>query len=388
MRASSLPRQTHQANSQPIATYKGVKTLFAASRTHCYQILAKRLDFQYSTFIFSLQSILLPVFDILFTQQHIIKMQSSIVLLACWLLSVELVLAKSSLKLDDNDFIRRLHTTGGKPHPGSRSRRSLVERERASTSDNAETSYQDRPTSSDGLLAALSSGISLDLGYTSAPVSSLVPVSSSPPVSFQTPPPSEPQAATASLASVQPAALPVSSTPTFDKTHTKSEINRVLIQSEAQLKMPATLIQANVTQVTKENAAQIGSQIATNLKDILAHLKVSLTNVQLCGTDAKPLSADKGINLSDVSWSAFQVVLTLKPVFQSVSGLYKPYPVIKNSCSDNMLSISTALASLIGACGEQINLFDTRFFPLVTPQLEEFTSLDDNFVAFVGSFTS
>jgi hypothetical protein len=36
---------------------------------------------------------------------------------------------------------------------------------------------------------------------------------------------------------------------------------------------------------------------------------------------------------SDVSWSAFQVVLTLKAVFESITCLYKPFPVIKTLCS-------------------------------------------------------
>lgn len=314
-------------------------------------------------------------------------MQSSIVLLACWVLSNELVLAKSSFKLDDHNLNRRL--PNGKPHIGSRTRRSLVEREYAPTSDYAsasvETSYQARPTSSDSY-AAVSSAIGFDAGYTSAPVKSAAPA---PAESLSFVPQAAPTSVAATaVASGQPAPLPLPSAPSCDKTHTKSEVNRLLIQSEAQLKVSADSAQALVKQVTKDNAQEAGSQIATDLKAILAVLKLSLSNVQLCGSDAKPLSTDKGIALSDVSWSAFQVVLTLKGVFQSVSGLYKPFPVIKTLCSDSLLAISTALASLIGACGEQINLFDTRFFPLVTPQLEEFTGLDDNFVSFVGSFTS
>lgn len=56
--------------------------------------------------------------------------------------------------------------------------------------------------------------------------------------------------------------------------------------------------------------------------------------------------------------------------------------------TDVLVAISTALAGLIGACGEQINLFDTQFFPLVTPQIEELTDLDDDFVSFIGDFIS
>ncbi|KAH9445502.1 hypothetical protein MJO28_012655 [Puccinia striiformis f. sp. tritici] len=264
-------------------------------------------------------------------------MQSSIVVLACWILSLRLALAKPSIELDDNNLARRSHSAGSS-RSGS-SRRSLEARQYASSSEYASMAF----------------------------VASTAPIA---------------------VASAKPATVPLPPTPTCDKAHTKAEINRVLIQCEAKLKLSADPIQTLVKQVTKDNTKQLGAQMVTNLQTILAQLRSDLGNVQVCGSDAKPLSPDKGIALSDASWSAFQVVLTLKAVFESITGLYKPFPVIRDMCSDYLLTISTALASLIGACGEQMNLFDTRFFPLVTPQLEEFTGIDDNFVSFVGSFTS
>ncbi|POW00051.1 hypothetical protein PSTT_13348 [Puccinia striiformis] len=129
--------------------------------------------------------------------------------------------------------------------------------------------------------------------------------------------------------------------------------------------------------------------MVTNLQTILAQLRSDLGNVQVCGSDAKPLSPDKGIALSDASWSAFQVVLTLKAVFESITGLYKPFPVIRDMCSGELpFDDFHSTRQLDWSVWEQMNLFDTRFFPLVTPQLEEFTGIDDNFVSFVGSFTS
>lgn len=194
--------------------------------------------------------------------------------------------------------------------------------------------------------------------------------------------------AVASLA-VGPAPLPVpSAPPTCDNSNAKAEINRFLVKCEAALKRSTAPIIARASTVDASNASQLATQIAAYLKDILAQLKLSLSYVQLCGIDAKPLSNEKGVAISDVSWSAFQVVLTLKDVYHSITGLYKPFPVIKAQCSDVLVAISTALAGLIGACGEQINLFDTQFFPLVTPQIEELTDLDDDFVSFIGDFIS
>jgi len=162
----------------------------------------------------------------------------------------------------------------------------------------------------------------------------------------------------------------------------------MLIGCDAKVKNFTQPIGVYVKRISSANATQTGSHILVALNNVTAQLKSSLTDIQALGTDATPLSPDGGVTVSDISWSAFQIVLTLKTVFQSVTGLYKPFPVIKQTCGDALLTVSTALASLIGACGEQVNLFDTRFFPLVTPQLQEFKDIPDNFFSFVGSFAS
>lgn len=181
---------------------------------------------------------------------------------------------------------------------------------------------------------------------------------------------------------------PISTTPTCDATQPKFAINNLLVTYNGKLRENSDCIVTLTNQVREDNSQQIGGLIAAELQKTITALTTCLSSVQVCGTDPKPLSANKGINLSDVSWSAFQIVLTLKTVFESVSCLYKPFPAIRQTCSDILLKLSTALASLIGACGEQINLFDTRFFPLVTPQLKEFTDIDDNFSSFFGSFVA
>jgi hypothetical protein len=188
--------------------------------------------------------------------------------------------------------------------------------------------------------------------------------------SSQTPSQAPSQAiASASSYSAQSAtssAPSVPSAPTCDKTNTKSEINRMLVECECKLQTSSAPIIAYTSQVNQESAQQLASQIVLKLKDILSQLKLSLSNVQLCGMDPKPLSTNKGVALvryssiyepflnssresdsayqhrvvlsflvlqSDVSWSAFQVVLTLKAVFESITCLYKPFPVIKTLCS-------------------------------------------------------
>jgi len=288
-------------------------------------------------------------------------MQSYIVFLACGMLSLGLSFAKPPTQRDEHHMIRRLHSASATPDPSLKAR-GLTFPGGLPASGFQSFSSQ---SSSGETFGASFSGTGFEKAYNSAP--SQVPASSY---------------------AAQPAASPAPSAPTCDKSNTKSEINRLLVECEWQLQLSSNSILNYTSQVNQDNAQELGSQIVIKLKDILNQLKLSLSNVQLCGMDAKPLSTDKGVALSDVSWSAFQVVLTLKSVYEPITCLYKPFPVIKTLCSDVLLLISTALANLIGACGEQINLFDTRFFPLVTPQLEEFTGLADNFVSFVGTFAS
>jgi len=285
--------------------------------------------------------------------------RSIALLLTCWVsLSLQIVLAKSSAEADAH--LARRTPAAGRLYSGTEVRRSLLGRQFAGES------YSSAVVSLSSASSATVSGGGISESYVSAGPS--MPAVASP--------------------AVAPALPPVSSAPTCDKTNTKAEINRFLVQCEATLKKSTTPIIACVQTVNQSNVAELAPQIATHVKEILRQLKLSLSYVQLCGMDAKPLSNDQGVAISDVSWSAFQVVLTLKDIYHSISGLYKPFPVMKQQCSDTLMAISTALASLIGACGEQINLFDTRFFPLVTPQLKEFSDLADDFVSFIGDFTS
>jgi len=53
-----------------------------------------------------------------------------------------------------------------------------------------------------------------------------------------------------------------------------------------------------------------------------------------------------------------------------------------------LLKISLALSSLIGACSQQLNLFDTGFFALAGPMMKDFTNLGNNFAAFSGGFVA
>ncbi|KNZ52483.1 hypothetical protein VP01_355g4 [Puccinia sorghi] len=312
-------------------------------------------------------------------------MQPSIAfLLTCW---VPLSLQLESMKLviekhaGATSRLARRTPAAGRQHLGTEARRSISGRQ------NAAETYSSAAASSSVAAFATGYGEGMSETYITASAAS-VPKTS----------------AVASLA-VGPAPLPVpSAPPTCDNSNAKAEINRFLVKCEAALKRSTAPIIARASTVDASNASQLATQIAAYLKDILAQLKLSLSYVQLCGIDAKPLSNEKGVAISDVSWSAFQVVLTLKDVYHSITGLYKPFPVIKAQCSggynsdvnDNFLcikpnvlvAISTALAGLIGACGEQINLFDTQFFPLVTPQIEELTDLDDDFVSFIGDFIS
>jgi len=173
-----------------------------------------------------------------------------------------------------------------------------------------------------------------------------------------------------------------------NKQNVKSEINRMLIECEAKMQARAGPISLLAKGVTAANSKQIATQLGSNLEEVGVHLKSYVSSIQSCGNDPNPLSADRQIAISDVAWSAFQVVLTLKPLFKSIVGLYERFPIIKSTCADPLSKLSTALAALIGACGIQINLFDTRFFPLVAPQLKEFTNMGGDFVAFVGTFES
>ncbi|KAI9625691.1 hypothetical protein H4Q26_016230 [Puccinia striiformis f. sp. tritici PST-130] len=66
-------------------------------------------------------------------------MQSSIVVLACWILSLRLALAKPSIELDDNNLARRSHSAGSS-RSGS-SRRSLEARQYASSSEYASMAF-------------------------------------------------------------------------------------------------------------------------------------------------------------------------------------------------------------------------------------------------------
>lgn len=309
--------------------------------------------------------------------QTSINMQSSIVLLACGIFSLGLSLAKSSSQRDEHHLIHRSHSADATPD--------LSLKARGFVFSGGSFAREIQSFSQDGSSGASLGGTLVGTGFDQA---NNAPSQASSQTPSQAPSQAIASASSYSAQSATSSAPSVPSAPTCDKTNTKSEINRMLVECECKLQTSSAPIIAYTSQVNQESAQQLASQIVLKLKDILSQLKLSLSNVQLCGMDPKPLSTNKGVALSDVSWSAFQVVLTLKAVFESITCLYKPFPVIKTLCSDTLLSISTALANLIGACGEQINLFDTRFFPLVSPQLEEFTNLGDNFVSFVGTFAS
>ncbi|KAI8450275.1 hypothetical protein BY996DRAFT_4237282 [Phakopsora pachyrhizi] len=91
-------------------------------------------------------------------------------------------------------------------------------------------------------------------------------------------------------------------------------------------------------------------------------LKLTSSSITSCGMDSKPLAVDKGVDLSILANSAVGIVGTLYPVFD--------------------------LSNVIASCGEQVNLFDTKFFKEIKNYMSQFSDVTNNFNAFIGSFDS
>lgn len=319
--------------------------------------------------------------------------------IACWLVSLTLLLSTESLARQAA-YKRRSPSPTSRVHEAGGSHRQVFERQTGQPDFSASISG-DSVTFGD----PSSRGTSYNYYYSTFPVpegygaGGVASTASSP---SGTLPPQAPAAqptlpststATTSVAFQSPtAASPMASqsstVQSCDKAHTKFEINRLLIDCEAKLKNCTASILLLAHNVTVANRDQIASQLAPKIQQLGTILQSYVRSIQSCGNDRRPLSSDQGVSISDVSWSAFQVVLTLKPVFQCVTKLYQPFPAIKSICTPLFSSLSTALAAIIGACGIQINLFETRFMPLVSPQLKEFTDIGDDFASFVGSFES
>ncbi|KAG0143063.1 hypothetical protein CROQUDRAFT_96746 [Cronartium quercuum f. sp. fusiforme G11] len=168
--------------------------------------------------------------------------------------------------------------------------------------------------------------------------------------------------------------------------HPKAQIHTFLSTCKKSIDVKADLIIGLCETTNESNAESVGTQLAVNLNAILTLLQVQVANIQRCGTDPSPLKVDLSVSLSDVSYSAFQLVLSLKPVFETATELTDKFPVIDKSCGSILIKLSTELANLVGACSEQVNLFDAGFFALAGPQMKDFNSVGGRFASFSGSF--
>ncbi|KAI8443667.1 hypothetical protein BY996DRAFT_6427134 [Phakopsora pachyrhizi] len=140
---------------------------------------------------------------------------------------------------------------------------------------------------------------------------------------------------------------------TCDKGHPKAEINRYLLDCNAGIESYSAVIIANCKSINKSNAQQTGTLILDGLRGLNNVLKLTSSSITSCGMDSKPLAVDKGVDLSILANSAVGIVGTLYPVFESISKLYEPYPLIEKSCSETLTNVSTSLSNVIASCGEQ-----------------------------------
>ncbi|KAH9810206.1 hypothetical protein DFH28DRAFT_986398 [Melampsora americana] len=176
------------------------------------------------------------------------------------------------------------------------------------------------------------------------------------------------------------------SVPTCDTNHPKAQIFGFMATCNEKLSTQACTIRELCGTVTSENAQEVSVNLATELKTTLNLLQSNLNNIQKCGMDPSPQKIDSGVGITDLAWSAFQIVLNLKTIYKVVLELGVKFKVINNACEGILTNISSVLASLIGACSEQLNLFETGFFALVTPELKTFTNIGANFIGFSGTF--
>ncbi|EGF98249.1 uncharacterized protein MELLADRAFT_73632 [Melampsora larici-populina 98AG31] len=188
------------------------------------------------------------------------------------------------------------------------------------------------------------------------------------------------KARTDSYASSSPSA------PTCDTKHPKSQIFNFMKTCTDKLSTQACSVRELCETVTSENAQDVSVQLSGELNTTLNLLQSQLNNIQKCGMDPSPQTVDSGVGITDLAWSAFQIVLNLKSIYQVVLKLGGQFKVINDSCECILIKISAILANLIGACSEQLNLFETGFFALVTPELKTFTDIGANFISFSGTF--
>jgi len=176
------------------------------------------------------------------------------------------------------------------------------------------------------------------------------------------------------------------SAPICDTKHPKPEIYKFMKTCNDQLSKQACTIKELCGTVCSENAQEVSIKLAGELNSTLNLLQSHVNKIQKCGTDPSPQIVDSGVGLTEIAWSAFQIVLNLKTIYKVVLELSSEFKVIDAACGGILLNISAVLASLIGACSEQLNLFETGFFALVTPELKTFTDIGANFISFSGTF--
>jgi len=169
-------------------------------------------------------------------------------------------------------------------------------------------------------------------------------------------------------------------------THPKAQILSFLNNCNEILATKLAVFKGLCDTTDASNAQAVGAQVASDLETVLALLNLGVAQIQKCGIDPSPLKLDLGVSISDVSHAAFEVVMSLKPVFETVTDLMTKFSVLHDSCESILLRVSTALANLVGACSEQVNLFDVGFFKLAKPQMKIFSEIGSNFDAFSGTF--
>lgn len=307
-------------------------------------------------------------------------MQGSKILLTCLMITLKLFLAESHSVINENPPTRRA-SLSRRDQALPEHRRIILERASKVETDltseaaiaNSYTSFVPAPPE--------------NLSSSGQPAITQIPSPSAQPVMTQIPSSNAQSAITQAPSSTAPPAI-TQALSSCDRTKIKFEINRFLVSCEEELQSPVGEVTLYAAKLAKNNTAEASNLLAEKLTAIAGLLKAYNGRIQACGTDASPLSDNLGIVLSDVSWSAFQVVLTLKTMFEAVTSLYKQSPAFEKTCGPLLSNVSTALAALVAACSEQINLFDTRFFPLITPQLPEIQSIPGDFASFVGGFTS
>ncbi|MBW0509999.1 hypothetical protein O181_049714 [Austropuccinia psidii MF-1] len=175
---------------------------------------------------------------------------------------------------------------------------------------------------------------------------------------------------------------------TCDTTAPKSEIARFLGHCEAVVKPNVQTID-NYCGSARSAGVQIAkTKLLEELTSISQTLNLTITYVRSCGVDKTPLQETKGVSLAELSWSAYQIVLTLKRLFLSISYLSKQHPEVTQLTNSILTSISVSLSNLIGACSEQVNLFEARFFQLVSPDMKSLGKIPHGFASFIGPPTS